>query len=95
MKKSRLLATLIGFVLCFLPSPILAQEVGEEEEIPADHRTYIRLTPVSSVGVSKDYQVKEGDSALTIYMNDSSKGTYLVSLLHDGKVVSSRQITRK
>ena len=33
MKKSRLLATLIGFVLCFLPSPILAQEVGEEEEI--------------------------------------------------------------
>ena len=62
---------------------------------PADHRTYIRLTPVSSVGVSKDYQVKEGDSALTIYMNDSSKGTYLVSLLHDGKVVSSRQITRK
>lgn len=63
---------------------------------PADEATAIRLTPVSSPAVvTEDYQVKSGESEIAIRTDGLVQGNYLVSLIHDGTVVSTRQITRK
>lgn len=63
--------------------------------LPADDDTYISLTPVNAVNKTENYHVTSGESEMTIYISNYVKGTYLVSLLRNGKVIDSRHIVNE
>lgn len=57
-------------------------------------QTVLRLTSVSG-GVSMDYPVTEGESEVSIFTSQLQNGIYTLSLIENGKVIDSKNITKK
>lgn len=59
---------------------------------PADNSTYISITPANTVGKTERYQVKPGETEVTLNVSNHSRGNYIVSLVNDGTTIDSKQI---
>ncbi|MCR4918521.1 MAG: hypothetical protein K5928_01720, partial [Prevotella sp.] len=77
-------------------SPVpFGQSISVTLSAPAYSNTTIRLTPVGTAGKAHEIRVNEGELRIDIATTEYVKGTYLVTLLHDGQALDSRQIVHE